>query len=83
MAERKESNFPSYIAKDDDEHYRIEIALAVSVLTISVSKLKRGADNRGKKEEAMGDTMEKYIHRGIAQRAFSKMFRLCRIYESR
>ena len=29
MAERKESNYPSYnIAKDDDEHYRIEVALA-------------------------------------------------------
>ena len=29
MAERKESNYPSYnIAKDGDEHYRIEVALA-------------------------------------------------------
>ena len=29
MAERKEPNYPAYnIAKDDDEHYRIEVALA-------------------------------------------------------
>ncbi|HAE09992.1 MAG TPA: heat-shock protein, partial [Alphaproteobacteria bacterium] len=29
LAERKESNYPAYnIAKDDDEHYRIELALA-------------------------------------------------------
>ena len=29
VSERKESNYPAYnIAKDDDEHYRIEVALA-------------------------------------------------------
>ena len=29
FAERKEPNYPAYnIAKDDDEHYRIEVALA-------------------------------------------------------
>ena len=29
LADRKESNYPAYnIAKDDDEHYRIELALA-------------------------------------------------------
>ena len=28
MAARKESNYPHNIAKDDEEHYRIEIALA-------------------------------------------------------
>ena len=74
VSERKESNYPAYnIAKDDDEHYRIEVALAgfsadeisiqteKGVLTIEASKSEQ-ADN--------------YIHQGIAQRAFSKMFRL-------
>ena len=29
LSDRKEPNYPAYnIAKDDDEHYRIEIALA-------------------------------------------------------
>ena len=29
LSERKEPNYPAYnIAKDDDEHYRIEVALA-------------------------------------------------------
>jgi len=74
MSARKEPNYPAYnIAKDDDEHYRIEIALAgiseeqidvqteKGILTVSVSKAK---DNGS------------YIHQGIAKRAFSKMFRL-------
>ena len=74
LADRKESNYPAYnIAKDDDEHYRIELALAgfstdeitiqaeKGVLTIEANK----ADERGN-----------YIHQGIAKRGFSKMFRL-------
>ena len=74
MAARKESNYPAYnIAKDDEEHYRIEIALAgfssdeisieteKSMLKIEADKTKVGAN---------------YIHQGIAQRGFSKMFRL-------
>ena len=74
LAERKESNYPAYnIAKDDDEHYRIELALAgfssdeisiqteKGILTIEVNK----AEERGN-----------YVHQGIAKRGFSKMFRL-------
>ena len=74
LADRKESNYPAYnIAKDDDEHYRIELALAgfssdeitiqteKGILTIEASK----AEERGN-----------YIHQGIAKRGFSKMFRL-------
>ena len=74
LADRKESNYPAYnIAKDDDEHYRIELALAgftsdeitiqteKGILTIEANK----ADERGN-----------YIHQGIAKRGFSKMFRL-------
>merc|ERR1711988_1980556 len=74
MAERKESNYPSYnIAKDDDEHYRIEVALAgFSSDDISIQTEKGVLTIEAKKEEAKGDTMEKYIHRGIAQRAISK-----------
>lgn len=74
MAARKESNYPAYnIAKDDEEHYRIEIALAgfkESEITIETEKgvLKIEAN----KTEERGN----YIHQGIAQRGFSKMFRL-------
>ena len=74
MAARKESNYPAYnIAKDDEEHYRIEIALAGfkdSEITIETEKgfLKIEAN----KTEDRGN----YIHQGIAQRGFSKMFRL-------
>ena len=74
LADRKEPNYPAYnIAKDDDDHYRIEVALAgfsqddiqiqteKGILTIEANR----ADESGK-----------YIHQGIAKRAFSKMFRL-------
>ena len=74
MAERKESNYPAYnIAKDDEEHYRIEVALAgFSANDISVETekglLKIEADKVTERSN--------YIHQGIAQRGFSKTFRL-------
>ena len=74
LADRKESNYPAYnIAKDDDEHYRIELALAgfsTDEITIQTEKgiLTIGAN----KALERGD----YIHQGIAKRGFSKMFRL-------
>ena len=74
MAARKESNYPAYnIAKDDEEHYRIEVALAgfsSDDISIETEKgvLKIGADKT--------DERANYIHQGIAQRGFSKMFRL-------
>jgi molecular chaperone IbpA len=74
MATRKESNYPAYnIAKDDDEHYRIELALAgfsrdeisiqteKGILTVAANKVEDTAN---------------YLHQGIAKRAFSKAFRL-------
>ena len=74
LADKKESNYPAYnIAKDDDEHYRIELALAgfstdeisiqteTGILTVEVNK----AEERGN-----------FIHQGIAKRGFSIMFRL-------
>ena len=74
LADRKEPNYPAYnIAKDDDEHYRVEVALAgfsqeeikiqteKGILTIEANK---------------GEERSNYIHQGIAKRAFSKMFRL-------
>ena len=38
VAARKESNYPAYnIAKDDEEHYRIEVALAgFSAIAIAI-----------------------------------------------
>ena len=74
LADRKESNYPAYnIAKDDDENYRIELALAgfsTDEITIQTEKgiLTIGAN----KALERGD----YIHQGIAKRGFSKMFRL-------
>ena len=78
MAERKESNYPSYnIAKDADEHYRIEVALAgFSSDDISIQTEKGVLTIEAKKEEMKEEAKDNYIHRGIAQRAFSKMFRL-------
>lgn len=78
MAERKESNYPSYnIAKDDDEHYRIEVALAgFSSGDIKIETEKGVLTIEANKEEAKEKVADTYIHRGIAQRAFSKMFRL-------
>ena len=74
VSDRKESNYPAYnIAKDDHEHYRIEVALAgftseeitiqteKGILTIEANKT---------------DERRNYIHQGIAKRAFSKRFRL-------
>ena len=74
MSERKESNYPAYnIAKDDDENYRIELALAgFSTDEISIQTEKGVLTIETAKAEETGT----YIHQGIAKRAFSKMFRL-------
>ena len=74
MAARKEPNYPAYnIAKDDDEHYRIEVALAgFSSDDISIETEKGMLKIEANKTEQRSN----YIHQGIAQRGFSKMFRL-------
>ena len=74
MADRKESNYPAYnIAKDDDEHYRVEVALAgFTQEEISIQTEKGILTIEANKAEERGN----YIHQGIAKRAFSKMFRL-------
>ena len=74
MAERKESNYPAYnIAKDDEEHYRIEVALAgFSISDLSIETEKGVLKIEANKTEDGSN----YIHQGIAQRGFSKMFRL-------
>ena len=74
MAARKESNYPAYnIAKDDEENYRIEVALAgfsESEITIETEK------GVLKIEANKAEQRANYIHQGIAQRGFSKLFRL-------
>ena len=74
LADRKEPNYPAYnIAKDDDEHYRVEVALAgFSQEEISIQTEKGILTIEAKKAEEQSN----YIHQGIAKRAFSKMFRL-------
>ena len=74
LAARKEPNYPAYnIAKDDEENYRIEIALAgFSRDDISIETEKGVL----KVEANKADERANYIHQGIAQRGFSKMFRL-------
>ena len=74
MAARKESNYPAYnIAKDDEEHYRIEVALAgFSSDDISIETEKGVLKIEANKSEERAN----YIHQGTAQRGFSKMFRL-------
>ena len=74
MAARKESNYPAYnIAKDDEEHYRIEVALAgfsVDGIAIETEKSILKVEANKTAESA------NYIHQGIAQRGFCKTFRL-------
>ena len=74
MATRKESNYPAYnIAKDDEEHYRIEVALAgFSSQDIMIETEKGMLKIEANKNEERAN----YIHQGIAQRGFSKIFRL-------
>ena len=74
LAERKEPNYPAYnIAKDDDEHYRIELALAgFGSDDISIQTEKGVLTVEARKGEEAGN----YLYQGIAQRGFSKMFRL-------
>jgi molecular chaperone IbpA len=74
VAARKESNYPAYnIAKDDEEHYRIEVALAgFSASDIAIETEKGVLKIEANKAEERAN----YIHQGIAQRGFSKMFRL-------
>ena len=79
LADRKESNYPAYnIAKDDDEHYRIELALAgFSTDEITIQTEKGILTIEANKAEECGN----YIHQGIAKRGFSKMFRLAEYME--
>ena len=74
MAARKESNYPAFnIAKDDEEHYRVEVALAGFARDhISIETEKGMLKIEANKTEESAN----YIHQGIAQRGFSKMFRL-------
>ena len=74
MAARKEPNYPAYnIAKDDEEHYRIEVALAgFASDNIAIETEKGMLKIEANKTEERAN----YIHQGIAQRGFSKMFRL-------
>ena len=74
LADRKEANYPAYnIAKDEDEHYRIELALAgFSTDEITIQTEKGILTIKANKAEERGN----YIHQGIAKRGFSKMFRL-------
>ena len=74
VATRKEANYPAYnIAKDDEEHYRIEVALAgFSSSDIAIETEKGVLKIEANKAEERAN----YIHQGIAQRGFSKMFRL-------
>ena len=74
VADRKEPNYPAYnIVKDDEEHYRVEVALAgFSEDEINIQTEKGILTIEAKKTEERGN----YIHQGIAKRAFSKMFRL-------
>ena len=79
LADRKEPNYPAYnIAKDDDEHYRVEVALAgFTREEISIQTEKGILTIAANKAEERGN----YIHQGIAKRAFSKMFRLAEYIE--
>ena len=74
MAARKEPNYPAYnIAKDTEEQYRIEIALAgFAIENISIETEKGMLKIEANKTEERAN----YIHQGIAQRGFSKIFRL-------
>ena len=74
VSDRKEPNYPAYnIAKDDDEHYRIEVALAgFASDEITIQTEKGILTVEASKAEECGN----YIHQGIAKRAFSKRFRL-------
>ena len=74
MAARKESSYPAYnIAKDDDEHYRIEVALAGFTSDDISLETEKGTL---KIQANKSDERANYIHQGIAQRGFSKLFRL-------
>ena len=71
VSERKESNYPAYnIAKDDDEHYRIEVALAgFSADEISI-QTEKGVLTI---EAAKGEDTGNYIHQGIATVSYTHL----------
>ena len=70
----KNQIYPAYnIANDDDEHYRIELALAgFSSDEITIQTEKDILTIEANKAEERGN----YIHQGIAKRGFSKMLQL-------
>ena len=74
LSSRKESNYPAYnIAKDDEEHYRIEVALAGFASDDIAIETEKGML---KIEANKAEERANFIHQGIARRGFSKIFRL-------
>ena len=74
MSNFSESNYPAYnIIKNDDEKYSIEIAVAgFSEADIHLEV----KDNIMTLEASKKNLSNDYLHRGIANRAFRKQFRL-------
>ncbi len=74
VATRKESNYPAYnIAKESEESYRIQVALAGFSSTDITIETEKGIL---KVQANRNEDRSNYIHQGIAHRGFSKMFRL-------
>ena len=74
-AEAPSINYPPYnIIKEDDEHFRIELAVAgFDRSELKVSKEKNVLTIEGKKESGED---ESYLHKGLASRSFKRSFTL-------
>jgi len=68
-------NYPPYnIIKEDDEHFRIELAVAgFDKSELKVSKEKSYLIVEGKKEV---DSEDNFVHKGLASRSFKRTFTL-------
>ena len=72
------SNYPPYnIEKISDAQYKVTMALAgFTVADFEITQEKDTLLVKGKSAENEADDGRNYLHRGIAKRAFQKIFRL-------
>ena len=74
MSSFTDNNYPAYnIIKTGDEDYKIEIAVAGFTENEIIIEVKKGLMTV---EASKAKLSNEYLHRGIAERSFTKQFRL-------
>jgi len=79
-AQQSSTNYPPYdIVQINDDEYMISIAVAGfghDDLTVTKDKKFLIIEGKHSREEELGDTTTKYLHKGISERSFRREFQL-------